>query len=396
MADFIRYGAECVDGAHEHLETTALILLATATPGVRAALRQYPRGLPTAFYAILIGDSTRSRKSSMAGLGLDVLADAVPDARLAEQASPEAFVEQLAERGLDSAIWYVDEMGETLDKLHHAKYMAGLRGLLLELYEGRSYRYKRTTKRTKAGTAVVDEMTAERPHLSLLGATTPSIFEIITARDVSSGFMARFAVTMPTRVPPRRGLEEPTQDLVSRRSALVRRLNEIYLWAKTAERRVAFQGNALAIVDQFAIAIETSDALTNERSRAMLQRLNAMTVKLAMLAAAGRPGAVDHDDLVVTPEDATAAVRIAERWRDYAITFGEKVGETAMEQLIARALTVVRAKKQCPRRVVAQLVHCTKKVMDDIESTLEDRGAIVVSAIEGEKGPAALIWTAVQ
>ena len=61
--DFIRYGAECVDGAHEHLESTALILLATATPGLRARLRQYPRGLPTAFYAINIGVSTRARRA---------------------------------------------------------------------------------------------------------------------------------------------------------------------------------------------------------------------------------------------------------------------------------------------------------------------------------------------
>jgi hypothetical protein len=144
----------------------------------------------------------------VAGLGLDILTDAVPDCRLAEQASPEAFVEQLAQRGPDGSLWYVDEMGETLDKLHHAKYMTGLRGLLIELYEGRGYRAKRTTKRTKAGIPILDEMTIERPHLSVLGATTPTIFEIVTGRDIGSGFLARFAVTMPAQTPPRRGLEE--------------------------------------------------------------------------------------------------------------------------------------------------------------------------------------------
>jgi hypothetical protein len=30
------------------------------------------------------------------------------------------------------------------------------------------------------------------------------------------------------------------------------------------------------------------------------------------------------------------------RWRDYATTFAEKVGETALEQLIARALDIMR------------------------------------------------------
>ena len=182
VSRFINYGSHCVDTAHEYLETVALVLLATATPGVRARLRQYPRGLSTALYALLIGDSTRSRKSTVAGLGLDLLADAVPEfGRLADLASPEAWLEQLADadRSRHAALWYADEIGETFDKLHHAKYLAGLRGLLLELYEGRPYRYKRTTKRTKQGKAVRDEIVLERPHLSVLGATTPAIFEII-------------------------------------------------------------------------------------------------------------------------------------------------------------------------------------------------------------------------
>ncbi len=392
VSRFIEYGSHCVDTAHEYLETTALVLLATATPGVRARLRQYPRGLPTAFYALLIGDSTRSRKSTVAGLGLDLLIDAVPDCRLAEQASPEAFIEQLASRRNDSTLWYADEMGETFDKLHHAKYLAGLRGLLLELYEGRTYRYKRTTKRTKKGAPITDELVIEQPHLSILGATTPSIFEIITGRDIASGFMARFAVTMPTGRPPRRGLEEPTEDLAAWRGALVSRLCELYLWAKTAPRRVVFAGNALALIDRFAEAVETSDALANERARAMLQRLNAMAVKLAMLAAAGRPGGIVADDLIVTPGDAETALVVATRWRDYATAFGERVGETALEQLIGRALKVLQSSKRMPRRAVARAVHCSKKTMDEIESTLEDRGEITVEQADNKTGPAGKVW----
>jgi hypothetical protein len=288
----------------------------------------------------------------------------------------------------------VDEMGETLDKLHHTKYMAGLRGLLLELYEGRPYRAKRTTKRTKAGVPIVDEMAVDRPHLSILGATTPSIFEIVTGRDIASGFMARFAVTMPTRLPPRRGLEEPTEDLAARRSGLVRWLTELYLWAKTADRRVAFAPNTLAIVDEFAAGIEGSGVLTNDRSRAMLQRLNAMAVKLAMLAAVGRPNASNSDHLIITPEDAIAAVRIATRWGEYAVAFGEKVGENAFEQKLDRALQVVRAKRTCPRRDVARLTHCTKKTMDDIEATLQDRGEIAVREAESKSGPESRWWVA--
>jgi len=395
VSRFIAYGAQCADAAHEYLEAVALVALATTTPGLRARLRQYPRGLGTAFYAVLIGDSTRSRKSTAAALGLDLLTDAVPDCQLAEQASPEAFVEQLAARSHDSTLWYVDELGETLDKLHHAKYMAGLRGLLLSLYDGRSYRYKRTTKKTKKGEPVDDSLSIEHPNLAVLGATTEAIFEIVTARDVSSGFMARFAVVMPTSRPPRMGLSEATEDLSTQRDGLAAWLTRLYLWAKTGPRSVRFAGNALGIIDGFAEAIEISAAISNERARAMLQRLNAMTVKLAMLAAAGRPRADARDDLEVTPDDAQAAVTVATRWRDYATAFGERVGETALEQLIDRALKVLQAKQRMPRRAIARAVHCAKRVMDDVEATLEDRGDILVEQAEGTHGPATRVWTLV-
>lgn len=205
--------------------------------------------------------------------------------------------------------------------------------------------------------------------------------------------MARFAVIMPASRPPRRPLEEPTGDLTAQRDALVGRLTRIYKWAKAHERRVQFAGDALAIVDAFAESIETGHAVDNERSRAMLQRLNAMTVKLAMLAAVVQPGADEHADLVVTPADAHHAVAVARRWRDYAIPFGERVGENLLEQLIAKARHVIEAKKHCPRRVVAQLVHCAKRQMDEIEDTLVDRGVITVDNVKPTSGRAATIWT---
>src|SRR5688572_7025892 len=84
-------------------------------------------------------------------------------------------------------------------------------------------------------------------------------------------------------------------------------------------------------------------------------------------------------DLHITPDDARAAIAVASRWREYAIAFGERVGENVLEQQIARALAVVTSKGgRCPRRVVAHNLHCYRKVLDDIESTLVDRGMLLV------------------
>src|SRR5439155_22512479 len=97
-----------------------------------------------------------------------------------------------------------DEFSELLEKLHRAKHMAGLRGLLLTVYTGDDYVYRRHSKRAKSGAPIPDEDRIVQPHLSILGATTPAIFDLLTESDVISGLLPRFGVIMPNGKPPRR------------------------------------------------------------------------------------------------------------------------------------------------------------------------------------------------
>jgi Protein of unknown function (DUF3987) len=390
---FIDYAAECTDAAHEFFEAGGLVCLATVTPNVRARLRQYPNGLPTALYAMLIGDSTRSRKSTAKNLVKDLLHRVLPDALLAEHASPEAFVEQLAERSGDSTAWLIDEIGETIDRLHHQTYLAGLRGLLLELYEGGDYTFKRTTKRTKDGEPVKDELRIEQAHLSVLGCTTPSLFEILTARDINSGFLARFALVMPERKPARRPFYEAGEGDERARNLLTTRLHAIMVWAASATRRVSFEADALVIIDRFCEQLESEDG--PDRAAAMLQRLGAMTIKLAMLAAIGRAGATDHEALAVSPQDAEIAVTVATHWKCYALAVADRVGENELERTIERCLSYARKRgPHVNRRDVARVVHLAKDLLDKVQATLEDRGHIAVTVTRGERvsGPDSTMW----
>jgi hypothetical protein len=187
-----------------------------------------------------------------------------------------------------------------------------------------------------------------------------------------------------------------SDDLGMQRNALAKWLHEIWTWAQTGPRRVIFVGDVLMVIDRLAQEIESSDLVDDERSRAMLQRMNALTIKLAMLAAIGRPGAVESKELHVTPEDASWAVAVARRWVAYAVAFGKQVGETEFERLIDRAMRIVRKKKRVPRRVVAQNVHTAKRTMDDIEATLVDRGEIWVDRVEAKGKPTMVIWEALR
>jgi hypothetical protein len=112
-----------------------------------------------------------------------------------------------------------------------------------------------------------------------------------------------------------------------------------------------------------------------------------------MLIAAGRPNATDHDGLTVDGPDADAAVTIAGRWRADALSFASRVGETEFERIVERCRRVFRLKSpRVARRVIAQHVHLAKRTLDDVESTLVDRGEINVERIEAPGRPVQSMW----
>ena len=399
---FIEYASGRTDAAHDYHEAAALILLASATPNVRAPLAQYTDGLPTNLYVLAVGDSTSSRKSTAKNIARDLQYRVIPDSLLADQSSPEAFIEQLASRSGGPSTWFVDEMGEMIEKLHHAKYMAGLRGLLLQAYDGGAYHYQRSTKRSKVGTPIPDVLLVERMHLSILGAATPAVFETLTGRDVETGFLGRFSVVMPTSKPPRRPFFEMGEEASGARSALTKWLHDLSVWAKSTPRPVTFSPGTLACLDNFAARLEGVAETADDRAKAMLQRLSAMTIKLSMLSAAGQPDAVNRDGLHVTPADAACAVTVAERWQGYALVFAGRVGENEFERAVTRCLRHAQqlATKErdriVSRRRIAKNAHLPKRVLDDVQATLVDRGHIRVETDESKSGPDSVRWRLAQ
>jgi NrS-1 polymerase HBD domain len=99
VSQYIELVSVRTDAAHEYAEAGALLLLAMATPGVRARLNIFPGGLGTNLYLLVLGRSTRSRKSTV----LRATTDLIERSHLAlnllpDKMSPEAFIEQMAAR----------------------------------------------------------------------------------------------------------------------------------------------------------------------------------------------------------------------------------------------------------------------------------------------------------
>jgi len=395
LARFINYASSRTDAAHEYHEASGLTLIGGATLTVRAHLSPYPSGLPTNLYVLFVGDSTTSRKSTSKDLARDAQARGLPGSLSPDHFSPEAFVEHLASRPHNSTTLYVDEFGELLDKLHHAKHMAGLRGLWMTVYAGADYTYRRHSKRGGSGAKVVDEDRIEGPHLGILGATTPAIFEVLAETDVISGLLPRFAIIMPDAKPPRRPFFEIGDDTEQERSRLVSWLNDLHEWSTSGQRRVLFGPEVLDTLDAFGASIEADAPNRAETAKAMLQRLTPMVVKVAMLIAAGRPETLGGAILTVRAADAKAAIEIGLRWKRDALAFVERVGESDFERRLGRCLKLLQSKRKALRRDIARHCHTDKRTLDMIQDTLVDRGQIRVIATPVPGRPTLIEWETV-
>jgi hypothetical protein len=392
VSRLIRYAAERTDAAHEYHEAAALVGLAAATPGLRVRLGPYPRGLPTNLYVLLIGESTRSRKSTSSEIAQDLHLRALPRHRLPDLVSPEGFTEELAAHPDDGTVWYLDEFGGLLDKLHHAKYLAGLREALLTLYGGpERYRLQRHSKRIKGGATVEDADQVDRPHLSILGATTPAVFQILEPADVLSGLLPRFAIVMPGSKPARKPFYALSTGDEIERNALVKWLQGLHEWARTQAQGVDMAPDGLHILDTFAAQIESLAATSSDHIKVMLERLSPMAIKVAILAAAGHPGVVGADRLIVTAEDARAAIHVCGRWQASALSFANRVGESRFERNLQRCLQVMEMRPRLGRRIIARSTHLDKKTLDLVEATLVDRGEINVERVETGGRPG-IVW----
>jgi hypothetical protein len=277
--------------------------------------------------------------------------------------------------------------------------MAGTKGLLLTVYDGRTYRAQRHSKRKGTGGAGGKEADAdviEEPYLSVLGTTTPSLFERLDPGDVLSGLLPRFAIIMPTARPPRRPFYAISGEAHASQAKLVARLHRLLAWCTAGARRpVMFADGALETIDIYAQAMEQRSAVLDEAAKTMLQRLVPMALKLAMLAAAGRPTTAAFDQLEhleVDLDDVAAALAVIRRWESYALAFADRIGESRFERDLRRCVRVVEARGLVLRRVIARTVHLDKKMLDLVEATLADRGMVKVHVEPGKSGPATTSW----
>ena len=391
---YVAYASQRTDAPHEYHEAIACLLLGAATPGVRARLSAWPNGLATNLYVVLVGESTKSRKSTAINEGKRMLRTLeelrIPPPVFPDWFSDAALLEQLAMRTASPSVWCPDELGQVLEDIERR---SQLKDALLSLYDSPpSYDNARHSKRVKGEAEVHEDVDrVQKPHWNILGATTEAVFDSLSTRTVQSGLLPRFAFVYPHGHPPRMGLRESTPSMEGEFSNLAYYLKQLARWAQTVrEVDVTFAPGTIEALDRFMVEVEDT-GLT------IVARLPATAVKLAMLSALGEEiPAVPR--VVVELRDVERAVSLARKWMRYAMRFGTEIGgfdihERKFQQRIAKVITFLKANGgRASKREIFKHLNISKKDLDELQVTLIDRGDIEVVKGESSGGRPPEFW----
>jgi hypothetical protein len=365
VSKFIEFVSLQTDAALEYSEACGLGVLATVGYKCRATLAPYPGGLSPNLYTILVGGTTRSRKSTVQRIGAELVNSVIPSATLPSKATPEAFVKALADRNGISALWTPDEFGISLSEMYNRDFMTGLEALLLTIYAGDDYVYQRS----------MDSIVVRQPSLNITGAATPESLGRSGPNAVETGLLPRFGIVFPKTLPEARPVDMASPDLAVKRAELVTILQQIHTWSHS-NNDIVFGAASLKSLN------DTEGRLL--ASGQQYVRLPTMLYKLGLLSAIGRR------EVSVNQGDVLAASRVVERWKQGVDNLLPLLYKSTSDPLFDRqlefALSVLdNHGGKAPRTIIADALAVRKSRLNEIEDTLLDRGKIRLDMKDGGK-----------
>lgn len=364
VTDYIKYAELQTDAPREYHEAGALSLIALVTPSTRGSLAPYPSGLPTNLYSVLVGGTTRSRKSTAQRICQSLAKEVSPFSVLPNRATTEALIEAMSDHSGFATLWTPDEFGVQLAEIYRRDFLNGLEEMLLTLYAGDNYSYQRTKK----GQFDSGKVEVYNPHLNVLGAATPESLMRAGSTALESGLLPRFAVVYPKVLPEPRPAAPADSNLDSLRQALVSRLRAVSTYGKGITR-VTYSRASLA-------SLNASESILVGYGN-HTARLPTMLYKVSMLSALA--------DLrsEVNEQDAESAIAVVNRWAEGVNNLRPMLSmrsvDVDFERSVQTAKEVFNRIKQngvVSRALVARELRLSEDAFARIERTLMGRAEV--------------------
>jgi hypothetical protein len=205
--DYVAWGMSKTDAMPEYHVAAAFTVLSAVFSDFGHAVPKFGK-LPLNLWFMVLGETTRSRKSTTRALGISLIKHLtqIPmeegdgtieyNYDLGSDFTPEALDNELLKHPNRSALLHRDEAQGWIQEMDKKAYMAGAKGKMTELYDGHVSGKLRATGDNNRRASVDISLT-----LFMMGIGS-QISEYLTQEDFRSGFLTRFiyiSAEPPTR-----------------------------------------------------------------------------------------------------------------------------------------------------------------------------------------------------
>jgi hypothetical protein len=357
------------DTYYEYQVSTALWLLSDLIQGKGALVIKQGTIKPN-LYVLLLGLSTKSRKSTAVNK-IEQIREAATDTELYnDEPTIEGYLEMLALNPVQSFV--CDEVSGLFAK-YHKKYNEGIFDLDCKIYDGASIRKIKASGRNKDP----QEYIIKNPYVTHLYATTPDKFTtVIELEDFSCGWGYRFLYAFPTYAKDRMDIELENNEDVEAWGRVLIAVKTIYTkYLGADEFKFAITKEALKLFNKISAELEDEgEKIQNESLDSAIARAEENILKISMLLEIGKKEP-SHE---ITKDSISIASLLV---LDFFLPSFSQVMDRILSDIktnkIEKAISVMRKMGgTCNRGTLIKNGHFTAKECDEIIEAM-DIGSIV-------------------
>jgi hypothetical protein len=384
------WAAEATDAITEFHELSCFVILSAI---VAASLRleaSYGQIAPN-IWGLILGDSTVTRKSTAMKMAVDLISPLESDLILATDGSVEGLLSGLANRPNKVSVFFRDEVSGLFDSMNKRDYLSSMPETLAHLYDVPPI-YSRLLRK--------EVIRIESPAFVFFGGgITERVYQNISEEWIESGFMPRFMVVAGEYVEGSlRPTGPPTKLGIEKRYKVTDKLADIFQSYAT-EVPISVGGEKMMMPPRIMVRLTDGawtryqdiegkltiagyESLVRNTALPTFERMARSILKMGMILAATRQEPEETEDegsyIIVNEDDIINAAWYAQNWGKHSIDLILNAGKAPREKFLDRVYRKIARDPGIFRSTIMQHLHLSKREMDDVIGTLEDRNQITI------------------
>jgi hypothetical protein len=386
--DYLSWATGATDAVPIFHEVACTMLLSALMSTTLRLPTSNARVVPN-LWALVLGDSTLTRKTTATDMAMDFLMEINKNMILSGDTSPEGLMHNLSLRPKMVSIFYRDEVTGFFDAIAHKEYLRSLPEIMTKMYDVPKYLPRTLRKET----FVVSE-----PIFIFFGGGVPDkMYSLVDEEFFTSGFVPRFLIVegrgnienvRPTGPPQERGMGKRLELLQTFQAlhtmytdqSVVVKLPDGQQMQTTPDIEVMFPST----VWERAAEMETTllraahDSPESGKALPTFSRMYVSMLKMTMLFAAARQEPTDYQ-VIANMDDLLNAAWYIQRWGKDVVNFISNSGTTGDETKLRSVYRTIERHPGIHRSQIMQRHRLNARETQLIEDTLLQRMQLQVT-----------------